>query len=169
MTNLILNFKVIEKKPEEFKIRCLQDVRSLYPLSHNPFHAGYGNKTSDVIAYKAVGIPVSRIFTINRQGHLKHEVSRTFQSSYSNLCDFVDLIFPPLKPSAAIIKPEYDSFNFWRTNPVSDDVMAEIELEMKKSLLAESAPTKAAAVAKKTADNKKSTAKTSRITKKSAK
>lgn len=126
---------MIEKKPEEFKISCLQDVRSLFPGEHQPFFAGYGNKTSDVIAYKAVGIPVSRIFTINPQGHLKHEVSRTFQSSYSNLCDFVDLIFPPLKPSAAIIKPEYDSFNFWRSNPVNDDVMAEIEFELSNNLV----------------------------------
>ena len=126
---------MIDKKPEEFKISCLQDVRSLFPEDHNPFYAGYGNKTSDVTAYKTVGIPVSRIFTINPQGELKHEVSRTFQSSYSNLCDFVDLIFPPLKPSAGIIKAEYDSFNFWRTNHVNDDVMAEIELELKNNLI----------------------------------
>lgn len=125
---------MIEKKPEEFKISCLQDVRSLFPVNQNPFYAGYGNKTSDVVAYKTVGIPVSRIFTINRQGHLKHEVSRTFQSSYSNLCDFVDLIFPPLKPSASIIKAEYDSFNFWRNNQITDDVMAEIDAEMKRNL-----------------------------------
>lgn len=130
---MISLFKVIEKKPEEFKISCLQDIRSLFPGGHNPFYAGYGNKTSDVVAYKTVGIPVSRIFTINPQGELKHEVSRTFQSSYSNLCDFVDLIFPPLKPSAAIIRAEYDSFNFWRTNHISDDVMSEIEEEIKKA------------------------------------
>lgn len=93
-------------------------------------------------AYKTVGIPVSRIFTINPQGELKHEVSRTFQSSYSNLCDFVDLIFPPLKPSAGIIKAEYDSFNFWRTSSVNDDVMAEIELELKNNPQTGSTPKK---------------------------
>lgn len=108
-------------------------MRTLFPVNRQPLYAGYGNKTSDVIAYKAVGIPVSRIFTINPQGHLKHEVSRTFQSSYSNLCDFVDLIFPPVKASADIIKAEYDSFNFWRNDAVSENVMAEIELELKKN------------------------------------
>lgn len=127
--------EVIEKKPEEFKISCLKDIQSLFPSAHNPFYAGYGNKTSDVKAYKEVGVPQSRIFTINPQGELKHEVSRTFQSSYSKLCDFVDLIFPPLKPSAAIIKAEYDSFNFWRnTTSVSDEsVLNEIEQEIKRA------------------------------------
>jgi hypothetical protein len=103
-----------------------------------------------VTAYKAVGIPVSRIFTINPQGELKHEVSRTFQSSYSKLCDFVDLIFPPLKPSAAIIKAEYDSFNFWRSNKVDDDVMAEIDQELKRSAEAAAKEAKEASLKVKT-------------------
>ena len=115
-----------------------------------------------MVAYKTVGIPVSRIFTINPQGELKHEVSRTFQSSYSNLCDFADLIFPPLKPSAAIIQPEYDSFNFWRVNEISNDLMAEIEEEAKKANLAASASRKAK-------DQSKSASKSSTITKQKSK
>ena len=39
-----LTREVIERKPEEFKIACLQDIRSLWPASHNPFYAGFGNR-----------------------------------------------------------------------------------------------------------------------------
>ena len=129
-TSLFTAFQkeVIERRPEEFKISCLKDIQSLFPSNNNPYYAGYGNKSTDVTAYKAVGIPVSRIFTINPQGEVKHEVSRTFQSSYSKLCDYVDLIFPPFKASSSAIKAEYDSFNYWRDTACGDDhLMAEID------------------------------------------
>lgn len=38
--------EVIEKKPEEFKIECLTQIRNLFPDDYNPFHAGFGNKPS---------------------------------------------------------------------------------------------------------------------------
>jgi phosphatidate phosphatase LPIN len=130
-TSLFTAFQkeVIERKPEEFKISCLRDIQSLFPANNNPYYAGYGNKPTDVTSYKAVGIPVSRIFTINPQGEVKYEVSRTFQSSYSKLCDYVDLIFPPFKASSSIIKAEYDAFNYWRDDPTcnNDKFMAEID------------------------------------------
>uniref|UniRef100_A0A0K2TJP8 phosphatidate phosphatase n=1 Tax=Lepeophtheirus salmonis TaxID=72036 RepID=A0A0K2TJP8_LEPSM len=83
-TSLISAFhrEVIEKKPEEFKISCLRDILKLYEDAKNPFYAGYGNRINDAYAYRAVGIPVSRIFTINYKGELKHELTRTFQTSY---------------------------------------------------------------------------------------
>ena len=129
-TSLFVAFQkeVIERKPEEFKISCLNDIKSLFPITNSePFYAGYGNKITDVTAYKAVGIPVPRIFTINPQGELKHEVSRTFQSSYSKLCDCVDLIFPPFRVQAHS-KPEYNAFAYWRdtTNFASSSIDAEI-------------------------------------------
>jgi phosphatidate phosphatase PAH1 len=129
-TSLFIAFQkeVIEKKPEEFKISCLKDIQSLFSASNNPYYAGYGNKSTDVTAYKSVGIPVSRIFTINPQGEIKHETSRMFQSSYSKLCDYVDLIFPPFKANT-IIKPDYDSFNYWRS-PQPSAFMDEIEKEL---------------------------------------
>ena len=35
----------------------------------------------DVWAYQAVGIPMSRIFTINPKGELRHELTNAFQTS----------------------------------------------------------------------------------------
>lgn len=44
-TSLIsaLHREVIERKPEQFKIECLSDVKSLFK-DKNPFYAGYGNR-----------------------------------------------------------------------------------------------------------------------------
>lgn len=87
--------EVIEKKPEQFKIACLSDIQALFP-DKNPFYAGYGNRINDVWAYRAVGIPISRIFTINTKGELKHELTQTFQSTYAGQSLVVNDIFPPL-------------------------------------------------------------------------
>ncbi|XP_065367540.1 phosphatidate phosphatase LPIN3 isoform X3 [Calliphora vicina] len=97
-TSLISAFhrEVIERKPEQFKIACLSDIRDLFP-NKDPFYAGYGNRINDVWAYRAVGIPIKRIFTINTKGELKHELTQTFQSSgYINQSLEVDEHFPML-------------------------------------------------------------------------
>jgi phosphatidate phosphatase PAH1 len=60
--------EVIERKPEEFKIACLTDLKSkflssfhssnnrsgMFPVRH-PFYAGFGNRDTDVKSYAAVG------------------------------------------------------------------------------------------------------------------
>ena len=131
-TSLFVAFQkeVIEKKPEEFKISCLKDIQSLFPSDNNPYHAGYGNKSTDVMAYKAVGIPESRIFTINPQGELKHEVQRAFQSSYAQQCSYIDLLFPPYKGCSNSIASDYGTFNYWKSASLLED----LEKEMRESL-----------------------------------
>ncbi|XP_059048107.1 phosphatidate phosphatase LPIN2 isoform X2 [Achroia grisella] len=112
-TSLLRAFhrEVIEKKPEEFKIQCLADIKALFPQGSNPFYAGYGNRVNDVCAYQAVGIPIVRIFTINYKGELKHELTQTFQSTYSHMSVMVDQVFPP-----ALCEPsdEFSQTVFWR-------------------------------------------------------
>ncbi|XP_032573083.1 phosphatidate phosphatase LPIN2 isoform X1 [Drosophila sechellia] len=120
-TSLISAFhrEVIEKKPEQFKIACLSDIRDLFP-DKEPFYAGYGNRINDVWAYRAVGIPIMRIFTINTKGELKHELTQTFQSSgYINQSLEVDEYFPLLT--------NHDEFDY-RTD-VFDDEESEEELQ----------------------------------------
>jgi len=41
--------EVIEKKPEQFKIACLSDIRDLFP-DKEPFYAGYGNRINVSLA-----------------------------------------------------------------------------------------------------------------------
>lgn len=87
--------EVIERKPEEFKISCLKDIADLFP-DRNPFYAGYGNRLNDVWAYQAVGVPMSRIFTVNHKGELTLEKKPGFLSSYEKMNCIVDHLFPPL-------------------------------------------------------------------------
>ncbi|XP_063616851.1 phosphatidate phosphatase LPIN3 isoform X1 [Cydia splendana] len=112
-TSLLRAFhrEVIEKKPEEFKIQCLADIKALFPQGSNPFYAGYGNRVNDVCAYQAVGIPIVRIFTINYKGELKHELTQTFQSTYSHMSVLVDQVFPP---SLCEPSDEFSQTVFWR-------------------------------------------------------
>ncbi|XP_063548727.1 phosphatidate phosphatase LPIN3 isoform X3 [Cydia strobilella] len=122
-TSLLRAFhrEVIEKKPEEFKIQCLADIKALFPQGSNPFYAGYGNRVNDVCAYQAVGIPIVRIFTINYKGELKHELTQTFQSTYSHMSVLVDQVFPP-----ALCEPsdEFSQTVFWREPLPALDVPA---------------------------------------------
>jgi len=106
--------EVIEKRPQDFKISCLNDIKSLFPVNHNTFYAGYGNRTNDVESYLAVGIEKSRIFTINPKGELKHEASQTMQLSYASLMDYVEQIFPPLNKNELLNAIEYSSFIYWK-------------------------------------------------------
>ncbi|XP_063993759.1 phosphatidate phosphatase LPIN3 isoform X2 [Diachasmimorpha longicaudata] len=131
-TSLISAFhrEVIEKKPERFKISCLSDIQALFPEGSKPFYAGYGNRINDVWAYRAVGIPIMRIFTINHRGELKHELTRTFQSSYSNMSFIVDHLFPPaFREDAA---DEFNNFSYWR-DPIPElsdigDILTELQI-----------------------------------------
>eukprot|EP00123_Amoebidium_parasiticum_P011718 comp20870_c3_seq1/m.27666 comp20870_c3_seq1/g.27666 ORF comp20870_c3_seq1/g.27666 comp20870_c3_seq1/m.27666 type:complete len:1100 (-) comp20870_c3_seq1:2-3301(-) len=111
--------EVIRKKPEEFKIACLRDIRSLFPDSYNPFYGGFGNRVTDDVSYRAVGMPLARIFIINPNGEIKSERHTTFRSSYHSLTELVEHMFPPLKPALAPAPPanvgeEFNTFNFWK-------------------------------------------------------
>jgi len=116
--SLIHAFKreVIDRNPEEFKIRCLKDIQSMFQ-DKNPFFAGYGNRPNDAFAYRAVGIPVSRIFTINPNGELRHELTQNFQTSYGEQDSIVDLVFPAIgyqqyDPEFQI--QQFSTFGYWR-------------------------------------------------------
>ncbi|XP_061864935.1 phosphatidate phosphatase LPIN3 [Colius striatus] len=107
--------EVIEKKPEVFKIACLMDIQNLF-ATELPFYAAFGNRASDVYAYKQVGLPESRIFTVNPKGELIQELTKNHKSTYERLSELVELIFPPLgqSGSVALVCPEYSHFAYWR-------------------------------------------------------
>ncbi|XP_068919685.1 phosphatidate phosphatase LPIN3 [Petaurus breviceps papuanus] len=111
-----LHREVVEKKPEVFKIACLTDIHHLFLPHGDPFFAGFGNRDSDVYAYLHVGIPKSRIFTVNPQGELIQELIKNHKTTYDQLGETVELIFPPVKmgPSVKLVNPEYSQFCYWR-------------------------------------------------------
>ncbi|NXB37214.1 LPIN3 phosphatase, partial [Eulacestoma nigropectus] len=87
--------EVIEKKPEVFKVTCLTDIQKLF-ATKCPFYAGFGNRPNDVYAYKQVGLPESRIFTVNPKGELIQELTKNQKSTFERLSELVEVFFPPV-------------------------------------------------------------------------
>jgi len=114
--------EVIEKKPETFKISCMSDIKSLFSHEYS-LYAGFGNRINDIYAYRAVGIPKSRMFLIDTQGKVKSDYCETFTSSYSHLSDVTDHYFPPIEEVGDDIlfhaPAEYSNFTYWR-EPLPD-------------------------------------------------
>uniref|UniRef100_A0A673BRZ3 phosphatidate phosphatase n=1 Tax=Sphaeramia orbicularis TaxID=375764 RepID=A0A673BRZ3_9TELE len=119
--------EVIEKKPEKFKIECLTDIKNLFYPNTHPFYAAFGNRNSDVFAYKQVGVPVCRIFTVNPKGELILEQAKGNKTSYSRLSELVEHVFPlrSTQHSATFSCPEFSSFCFWR-QPISEVCFEEL-------------------------------------------
>ncbi|XP_024125419.1 phosphatidate phosphatase LPIN2 isoform X1 [Oryzias melastigma] len=113
-----LHREVIEKKPEVFKVACLNDIRDLFNPGRQPFYAAFGNRTNDAYAYKKVGVPETRIFTVNPKGELTQEMTKGNKSSYSHLSELVEHFFPALSAcsstSSVLDCPEFSSFSYWK-------------------------------------------------------
>ncbi|XP_028355329.1 phosphatidate phosphatase LPIN3 isoform X2 [Physeter macrocephalus] len=123
-----LHREVIEKKPEVFKIACLSDIQQLFLPQEQPFYAAFGNRPNDVTAYRQVGLPTSRIFTVNPRGELSQELIKNHKSTYERLSEVAELLFPPVArgPSTDLASPEYSNFCYWREPlaPVDLDILA---------------------------------------------
>ena len=132
--------EVVLRRPHEFKIRCLEDIKSLFPADYPlPFVAGFGNRDTDEASYLAVGIPPFRIFIINPKGELRLASSAIVTSSLRSLpaiTSLVDSLFPDISGEKGKAKekanqtqepPVRDEFNdhsFWKlgmTYVIDDD------------------------------------------------
>nr|XP_043900740.1 phosphatidate phosphatase LPIN2-like isoform X1 [Solea senegalensis] len=119
--------EIIEKKPEKFKIECLTDIKNLFLPNTCPFYAAFGNRESDVFAYKQVGVSECRIFTVNPKGELILEKAKGNKTSYSRLSELVEHVFPlrSAQHSATFSCPEFSSFCFWR-QPIAEVCFEEL-------------------------------------------
>lgn len=98
--------EVIERRPEEFKIRCLESLKRCYPIEFNPFYAGFGNRPSDVNSYAAVGVPSVRVFIINPSGTVSTS-NITDKKTYSHLAQLCAQVFPPNRNHAGKTRNEF--------------------------------------------------------------
>jgi phosphatidate phosphatase LPIN len=87
--------EIILKKPQVFKIACLSNIRQLFPHGFDPFYAGFGNRETDAVSYRDVGVPLGKIFIINPEGEVHHYESQQYQKTYQKIAEMCDMIFPP--------------------------------------------------------------------------
>lgn len=109
---------MILRKPEVFKISCLRDLQNVFGKDSNPFYAGFGNRITDALSYQSVGIPPTRIFTINSYGEvcMKFLELAGYRSNYISMNDLVDHFFPPQGMSLFQMKQiEFIDTLFWRS------------------------------------------------------
>ncbi|GAA0177075.1 hypothetical protein LIER_29652 [Lithospermum erythrorhizon] len=106
---------VIRRAPHEFKIACLEDIKALFPPDYNPFYAGFGNRDTDELSYRKIGIPKGKIFIINPKGEVAIN-NRVDVKSYTSLHTLVHDMFPP---TSLVEQEDFNSWNFWKT-PLPD-------------------------------------------------
>ncbi|WFD06256.1 phosphatidate phosphatase [Malassezia vespertilionis] len=127
-----LHREVILRKPEVFKMACLRDIARLFGMDpsaatqaqtmepsmecNTPFYSGFGNRITDALSYRSVNIPSSRIFTIDANGEVKMELLELagYKSSYPNMTDLVDQMFPPIAHDHGSKSNAFTDFVFWR-------------------------------------------------------
>lgn len=63
------------RKPELFKMACLRDIQRLFAgQAKEAFYAGFGNRITDAMSYRSVGILTSKIYTIDSTGVVQTEL-----------------------------------------------------------------------------------------------
>ncbi|KAF1825225.1 LNS2-domain-containing protein, partial [Dissoconium aciculare CBS 342.82] len=142
-TMAALRREVYLRKPEIFKMACCRDIMTLFigqggaenttegaieaglkpsidnlPKSKSPFYAGFGNRFTDAISYRSVGIPSTRIFTINSNSEISLDLLtlNKYKTAYSTMREIVDHYFPPVGQLA--INDSYTDFTYWRDRPL---------------------------------------------------
>lgn len=72
------------------------NIKSIFSEDYNPFYAGFGNRETDTISYRAVGVELGKIFIINPEGKILCYNSQ-YRKSYPMLTEMVDEMFPAFK------------------------------------------------------------------------
>ncbi|KAL6133311.1 hypothetical protein ACLB2K_065548 [Fragaria x ananassa] len=104
--------EVVRRAPHEFKIACLEDIKKLFPQDYNPFYAGFGNRDTDELSYRKIGIPKGKIFIINPKGEVAISHHRAGDvKSYTSLHTLVNDMFPP---TSLVEQEDFNSWNYWK-------------------------------------------------------
>ncbi|KAL3693544.1 hypothetical protein R1sor_007195 [Riccia sorocarpa] len=102
--------EVIRRAPHEFKIACLEVIKSLFPPDCKPFYAGFGNRDTDELSYLKVGISKGKIFIINPKGEVMVN-NQVDVKSYTSLHTLVHDMFPAVTFTE---EEDYNEWNFWK-------------------------------------------------------
>ena len=113
--------EIIQRKPHEFKISCLEHIQKLFPEDFNPFYAGFGNRSTDEVSYSAAGIESGKIFTLNSRGQVSVYGHNRNASSIHDLNESVNDIFPAINSETddCLVSTQYNDFNWWKRGDFS--------------------------------------------------
>ena len=90
-----LKREVIDRIPQILKINILTEIKNLFPQNNFPFFAGFGNRNTDAIAYRAIGIDLNKIFIINTNSDVV-QLNNKQQKTYESIAQEVNYLFPKL-------------------------------------------------------------------------
>lgn len=79
--------EIYHKNSNEFKISSLNNLKCLF--KENPFYAGFGNRLTDLITYRTIGIDDNLIFIVDQNGFVNEDNKLT----YKKLINYVDFNF----------------------------------------------------------------------------
>ena len=74
--------EMIIKKPHIFKIKCLKEIKNAFPFDIQPFYAGFGNRYTDYITFRALSISEDKIYIINPKGLIIQFDKVVYKNSY---------------------------------------------------------------------------------------
>lgn len=100
-----LRREVIEKKPHLLKVPLLLQLSYLFPEGLKPFYAGFGNRETDAISYRYLGIPLDKCFIINTSSEVV-QLGHTTKTTYQEIADNIDKDFPKLNKNNEVEKNE---------------------------------------------------------------
>lgn len=106
-------YSEVRNKAHIFKIDCLKHIMMLFS-NHKPFFAGFGNRISDLLSYKMIGIQKSMIFIIERNGIICENMEKRVSTSYLTLNHFATTLFPVIKKVSIYRDRLYNDTYYWK-------------------------------------------------------
>ena len=88
---------IVQKQQYLIKILSLLEIKSLFGKNNDEenFYAGFGNKETDTIAYRYLGIPLKSIFIINMSSGIV-QLGEKEKTTYPKLIESFDNYFPKI-------------------------------------------------------------------------
>ena len=87
---------ILQKQTYLIKILSLLEIKNLFDDNEQHFFAGFGNKETDAIAYRYLGIDLKNIYIINTYSKIKQLGEKNDDTTYKELCQNCDSIFPKI-------------------------------------------------------------------------
>jgi len=97
-------------------------LSNIFGKGQVPLFSGFGNRDTDAIAYRAVGINFEKIFIINPQGDV-FQMNSGYTWNYKKLNEMANEVFPPIEikeSNAENYEKQFDSNNYWRQEHAFD-------------------------------------------------